>query len=72
MSIVQTVLVKSADPEVIAVASQALSEADGYRLIYAEDDRAAIRRMDEIMVNLFLCDCGDDAERVLSQGFWPV
>ena len=58
MSNVQTVLVKSTDPAVIAAASRALSEADGYRMIYCEDDRTAIRRMDEVMVNLFLHDCG--------------
>lgn len=62
MSIVQTILVKSTDPGVIAAVSSALSEADGYRLIFCEDDRSAIRRMDEVLVNLFLHDCGDDAE----------
>ncbi len=59
MSIVQTILVKTSDPAVIAAVSSALSEADGYRLIYCEDDRTAIRRMDEVLVNLFLNDCGD-------------
>jgi two-component system response regulator HupR/HoxA len=62
VSIVQTILVKSTDPGVIAAVSSALSEADGYRLIFCEDDRSAIRRMDEVLVNLFLHDCGDDAE----------
>src|SRR6056297_944071 len=59
LSIVQTILLKSTDPDVIAAASTALSEADGYRLIFCEDDRTAIRRMDEVLVNLFLYDCGD-------------
>jgi two-component system response regulator HupR/HoxA len=59
LSITQTILVKSADPEVIAAISRALSSADGYRLIYAEDDRTAIRRMEEVLVNLFLYDCAD-------------
>lgn len=59
LSIVQTILLKSTDPGVIAAVSSALSEADGYRLIYCEDDRTAIRRMDEVLVNLFLYDCGD-------------
>jgi two-component system, NtrC family, response regulator HupR/HoxA len=62
MSIVQTILVKTSDRAVIAAVSSALSEADGYRLIYCEDDRAAIRRMDEVLVNLFLNDCGDSPE----------
>ena len=61
LSIVQTILLKSTDPGVIAAVSSALSEADGYRLIYCEDDRTAIRRMDEVLVNLFLYDCGDSA-----------
>ncbi len=62
MSIVQTILVKTSDPAVIAAGSSALSEADGYRLIYSDDDRTAIRRMDEVLVNLFLNDCGNGAE----------
>jgi len=56
----QTVLVKSTDPAVLEAVSRALSEADGYRLIYAEDDRTAIRRLEEVNVNLFLYDCGDE------------
>jgi two-component system response regulator HupR/HoxA len=60
LSIVQTILVKSTDSEVLAAASRALSDADGYRLIYCEDDRTAIRRLEEVQVNLFLYDCGDD------------
>jgi two-component system response regulator HupR/HoxA len=62
VSIIQTILIKTVDPDVIAAVSSALSEADGYRLIYCEDDRTAIRRLDEVLVNLFLYDCGDDAE----------
>jgi two-component system, NtrC family, response regulator HupR/HoxA len=62
VSIIQTILVKTADPAVIAAVSYALSEADGYRLIYCEDDRSAIRRMDEVLVNLFLYDCGNDPQ----------
>jgi len=56
----QTVLVQTADPEVIAAVSRALSEADDYRVIYCADDRSAIRRLDEVSVNLFLYDCGDE------------
>jgi two-component system, NtrC family, response regulator HupR/HoxA len=59
VTIIQTILVKTTDSQVIAAVSKALSEADGYRLIYAEDERSAIRRMDEVMVNLYLHDCGD-------------
>lgn len=62
MTIIQTILVKTTDPQVIAAVSRALSEADGYRLIYAEDERSAIRRMDEVIVNLFLHDCGGSDE----------
>lgn len=60
MASFQTVLVKSTDPAVLEAVSRALSEADGYRLIYAEDDRTAIRRLEEVNVNLFLYDCGDE------------
>lgn len=56
----QTILVKSTDDEVITTTSRALSEAEGYRVIFCEDDRAAIRRLEEVQVNLFLYDCGDE------------
>lgn len=54
MSIVQTILIKTKDPEIAELASRALNESEGYRLIYCEDDRSAIRRLDEIQVNLLL------------------
>jgi two-component system response regulator HupR/HoxA len=57
----QTILVQSTDRAVIGATSRALSEADGYRVVYCEDDRTAIRRLDEIQVNLFLHDCGGAA-----------
>lgn len=60
MASFQTVLVQTSDPEVIATVSRALSEADDYRVIYCPDDRSAIRRLDEVNVNLFLYDCGDE------------
>lgn len=60
MASFQTVLVKSTDPIALEAVSRALSEADGYRLVYVEDDRAAIRRLEEVNVNLFLYDCGDE------------
>ncbi|MES2335682.1 MAG: sigma-54 dependent transcriptional regulator [Pseudomonadota bacterium] len=60
MATFQTVLVKSTDPAVLEGVSRALSEADGYRLIFSEDDRSAIRRLEEVNVNLFLYDCSDE------------
>ena len=52
----QTVLVKSDDPTVATAVSAALSEVEGYRVIYCEDDSTAIRRLNEVDVNLFLYD----------------
>lgn len=52
----QTVLVKSTDANVIDAVSAALSEVEGYRLIFCEDDVSAIRRLNEIEVDLILCD----------------
>lgn len=51
MSIVQTILIKTKDPDIADLASRALNKSEGYRLIYCEDDRSAIRRLDEIHVN---------------------
>jgi two-component system, NtrC family, response regulator HupR/HoxA len=56
MASIQTVLVKSSDPKVIRAASKALSETEGYRLVYCEDDATAIRRLNEIEVDLILGD----------------
>ncbi len=56
MSNTQTVLVKSDDPAVFSAVSQALSEVEGFRVIFCEDDRSALRRLDEIDVDLVLCD----------------
>ena len=52
----QTVLVKSTDPNVISSVSDALSEAEGYRLVFCDDDITAIRRLNEIEVDLIVCD----------------
>lgn len=52
----QTVLVKSIDPNVIGAVSDALSEIEGYRLVFCEDDHTAIRRLNELSINLILCD----------------
>ncbi|MDZ7574102.1 MAG: sigma-54 dependent transcriptional regulator [Pseudotabrizicola sp.] len=54
---------KSTDPAVLEGISRALSEADGYRLIFSEDDRSAIRRLEEVNVNLFLYDCSDEVSQ---------
>ncbi len=56
MSNIQTILVKSDDSEVVQAASQALSEVEGFRVIFCENDQCALRRLDEIDVNLILCD----------------
>lgn len=63
MATFQTVLVKSTDAAVLEGVSRALSEADGYRLIFSEDDRSAIRRLEEVNVNLFLYDCCDEVSQ---------
>ena len=52
----QTVLVKSIDSNVINAISDALSEMEGYRIVFCEDDHAAIRRLNELSINLILCD----------------
>ena len=56
MSHTQTVLVKSTDTGVIQAASTALSELDGYRLIYCEDDKSASSRLDELKIDLIFYD----------------
>ncbi|WP_217805653.1 sigma-54 dependent transcriptional regulator [Roseovarius sp. A-2] len=56
MSAISTVLLKSKDEAVINAASQALSELDGYRLIFCADDEAAKSRLDELKVDLILYD----------------
>ncbi|PTM49294.1 two component Fis family sigma54 specific transcriptional regulator [Phreatobacter oligotrophus] len=56
MSNVQTILIKSNDAQVAEIASTALNEAEGYRLMFCDDDRAAMRRLDEVHVNLMLYD----------------
>ncbi|MBY0362099.1 MAG: sigma-54 dependent transcriptional regulator [Phreatobacter sp.] len=56
MSNVQTILIKSSDPDIAKLASVALNDAEDYRLVFCEDDRTAIRRMDEVQANLLLYD----------------
>src|SRR6056297_789592 len=56
LSTISTVLVKSNDTAVIEAASQALSEMDGYRLIFCADDESAKNRLDELKVDLILYD----------------
>lgn len=56
MSNVQTVLLKSADPDIIAVVSAALSETEGYHVVFCDTDRAAIRWQEESLINLVLYD----------------
>ncbi|MBL4629544.1 MAG: sigma-54-dependent Fis family transcriptional regulator [Roseicyclus sp.] len=56
MDSTQTVLVKSKDPQVVEALSNALSEVEGYRVIYCENDKTAVRRLNEIEVNLIICD----------------
>ncbi len=56
MSNIQTILVKSDDPAVVEAASRALSEAEGFRVIFCADDKSALRRLDEVDVDLILCD----------------
>ena len=56
MSNIQTVLVKSTDDAVTQVVSKALSELDGYRLIYCDDDKSALNRLDDIKVDLIIYD----------------
>lgn len=56
MTNIQTVLVKSTDKAVIQTVSSALSELDGYRLIYCEEDKAAISRLDELKVDVIIYD----------------
>jgi hypothetical protein len=50
MSNVQTVLLKSADPDVISVVSAALSETEGYHVVFCDTDRAAIRWQEESLI----------------------
>jgi len=56
LSNIQTVLVKSTDDAVTKVVSKALSELDGYRLIYCDDDNSALNRLDDIKVDLIIYD----------------
>ncbi len=56
MTNIQTVLVKSTDQLVARAMSSSLSELDGYRLIFCEDDTSAIKRLDELKVDLIVYD----------------
>lgn len=56
MTNVQTILIKSADAQIAERTSRALNETEGYRLVFCDDDRSAIRRLDAIDVNLLLYD----------------
>ncbi len=60
MSNIQTILVKSDDPDVTSAVSAALSEAEGFRVIYCRDDRCALRRLEEVEVDMILCDLDPD------------
>lgn len=52
----QTVLIKSKDDTVVKTMPAALSELDGYRLIYCSDDQSALARLDDLEVNLIIYD----------------
>lgn len=56
MSIIQTVLIKSFDRTVTKLVSEALSELKGYRLIYCDNDKSALSRLDDIKVDLLIYD----------------
>ncbi len=60
MSNISTVLIKSKDKALTLSASSALSELDGYRLIFCEDDNSAKSRLDEVNVDLILYDVDED------------
>ena len=51
LSNISTVLIKSKDKALTLSASSALSELDGYRLIFCEDDNSAKSRLDEVNVD---------------------
>ncbi len=56
MPTTQTVLIKSTDDAVVKTMPAALSELDGYRLIYCSDDQSALARLDDLEVNLIIYD----------------
>ena len=60
LSNISTVLIKSKDKALTLSASSALSELDGYRLIFCEDDNSAKSRLDEVNVDLILYDVDED------------
>ena len=60
VSNISTVLIKSKDKALALSASSALSELDGYRLIFCEDDNSAKSRLDEVNVDLILYDFDED------------
>ena len=51
-----TVVLKSVDRALEATAGRALSELDGYRVIYCRDDRSARKCLDEVEADLILYD----------------
>ena len=56
MSTIQTVLIKSVDHIVTKSVSAALSKLKGYRLIYFDNDKSALSRLDNIKVDLLIYD----------------
>lgn len=56
MSKLQTVLLASKDISLVDAVIKGLPEVDGYRLIICENEKEAAQRLNDVDVNLFLCD----------------
>jgi two-component system response regulator HupR/HoxA len=70
MSSDHTVLVVSRDEDLIAAVRSALNAKADYRVLLAEDDRAAAQQLDGVAVNLVLCDLDcvpDAADNILTR-----
>lgn len=56
MSDFQTVVLASADGDIVGAAEDALTEAAGYRLILCRTEKDAERRLNEVDARLLICD----------------
>ena len=56
MSNLQTILLASKDIRLVDAIIKGLPETDGYRLIICESENEAAQRLNDLEINLFLCD----------------